>query len=46
MLTCCLSGTFEIEDLLVGPKCRQHRYLARSYESLDSVQLPSVSTVQ
>jgi hypothetical protein len=39
------AGTFEIEDLLVGPKCRQHRYLARSYESLDTVQLPSVILV-
>ena len=41
-----LAGTFEIEDLLVGPKCRQHRYLARSYESLDTAQLPSVSLVE
>jgi hypothetical protein len=40
------AGTFEIEDLLVGPKCRQHRYLARSYESLDTAQLPSVRSVQ
>lgn len=46
MLTYRFAGTFEIEDLLVGPKCRQHRFLARSYESLDTVQLPSVSTVK
>lgn len=26
-------GTFEIEDLLVGPRCKQHSHLARSYES-------------
>lgn len=25
-------GRFEIEDLLVGPKCRSHKYLARSFE--------------
>ena len=35
-------GTFEIEDLLVGPKCRQNRFLARSYESLETAQLPLV----
>lgn len=38
-----LIGTFEIEDLLVGTQCRQHRFLARSYESLDTAHLPSVS---
>ncbi len=26
----------------MGPKCRQHRFLARSYESLDTVQLSPV----
>ncbi len=26
-------GRFEIEDLLVGPKCPGHRYLARSFDA-------------
>ncbi len=26
-------GRFEIEDLLVGSRCRAHRYLARSFEA-------------
>ena len=29
-------GTFEIEDLLVGPRCKQHSHLARSYESANT----------
>ena len=26
-------GSFEIEDLLVGARCYEHRYLARSFEA-------------
>lgn len=26
-------GRFEIEDLLVGPKCPGHKYLARSFDA-------------
>ena len=32
-------GTFEIEDLLVGPRCKRHSHLARSYEAADVTEI-------
>eukprot|EP00884_Botryococcus_braunii_P010315 jgi/Botrbrau1/19285/Bobra.0073s0028.1 len=35
-------GAFEMEDLLVGPRCPEHRYLGRSFVATEGLELDDV----